>query len=1043
MKKINKKILAILMLVLTIFSTFQNFVFAEKLNESNLYSKGECGNHLQYWNADKNMWYYVTCYYTAYSEGGREYPAYCVNKEYPGVGEYDGYTVDITGLFDNVQLWRTVINGFPYKSASELGLDNDYDAYIATKQAVYSILYNRDVYSFYRGGDERGTKIVNAMAYMVNEGRNGTRTPSSANVTANKVGNLVEDGNYYSQTYSVSSIVDMSNYTITSVANLPEYCKITNINGNEQTTFNGGENFKIMIPKDKMTADINAVINVQAKCKTYPVFYGKTRIENTQNYLVTYDPYGDEIGRANFNVKMNTGKIQINKTDDETSQAISGVTFQLLKQDGTIVANATTNEQGIATFSALYQGKYILKETATNEKYILNNKQFDVDVIYNKTTTMDIENEHKKGDLKVFKVDKDNNRIVLGNVEFDLFSEEFNRIIGTYKTDVNGEIKINNLRIGNYKLIEKVTNKWYNLAEDTEIQVEWNNITNATIENELKKGQIKVVKIDTDNNEVKLAGVTFEVLDENKNVLEKIVTDENGEALTSKYPVRDFEKLTIRESETLENYVLTEESQTIVLQENQIQTATFQNEKKKGQIKVIKTDLDNKEIVIPNVEFKVYDEQNNIVDTLITDEKGEATSRKLPIDQKYKVQETKTGKWYVLQEEPQTVELKQDEITELHFTNEKKKGQVKVVKVDKDKKEVRIAGVEFKIYDEQNNIVDTLITDEKGEATSRKLPIDQNYRVQESKTLENYVLTEEPQTVVLKQDEIENLIFENEKIKGYISITKYSSENNKYSELAKGVKLEGAEFEIYDSNNNLVDTIITDKTGVAKSKELLKGRYTIKEIKAPLYYIVNENTFETEIINHRETVNVDITDDNVDIDVEVEKTGFVETQSEDTIYYDFKNIKNNSNVYLDTFVWKDTLPINALRLEKIFTGTWNQDLTYSVWYKTNLNDYRMIRENLNTNTNYEINFADIKLQVGEYITDYEFRFGKVDTGFMEQEAPRIYCRMLKNLPNGFIFTNTTKVYGTYFEKYTEDEDNWTTVVYDKDIQLTKLPRTGY
>ena len=77
-----------------------------------------------------------------------------------------------------------------------------------------------------------------------------------------------------------------------------------------------------------------------------------------------------------------------------------------------------------------------------------------------------------------------------------------------------------------------------------------------------------------------------------------------------------------------------------------------------------------------------------------------------------------------------------------------------------------IPGVEFKVYDENNNVVDTLITDENGEATSKRLPIDQEYTVQETKTLENYVLTEEPQTVILEEDQITDLTFTNEKKKG-------------------------------------------------------------------------------------------------------------------------------------------------------------------------------------------------------------------------------------------------------------------------------------
>ena len=150
----------------------------------------------------------------------------------------------------------------------------------------------------------------------------------------------------------------------------------------------------------------------------------------------------------------------------------------------------------------MYQGNYVLKEISTNPNYILSEKSFDVNVEYNQTNTQTITNEHKKGNIKVYKIDKDNKKVVLGNVEFKLYSEEFKKIIGTYYTDVNGELEIKNLRTGNYKLIETKTNKWYNLANDTEIKVEWDKETTKNIENELKKGQVKVIKVDKDNNEV-------------------------------------------------------------------------------------------------------------------------------------------------------------------------------------------------------------------------------------------------------------------------------------------------------------------------------------------------------------------------------------------------------------------------------------------------------------------------------------------------------------------------------------------------------------
>ena len=855
----GKKVIAILLLILTLCSTFSGFSFATEISEANLQDKGDCGYHLQYWNAEKNGWYYIITTFVTYQKDGVEYPAYCLNREYPGVGEYDGYTVDIDAVLDNVQIWRTIINGYPYKTPAELGVENKYDAFVATKQAVYSILYGFDPATRYRGGDERGTKIANAVVNIVNIGRYGNQTPSDGTITMRTSGSLYEEGNYWVQKFNVSSSVDMASYTVTSIANLPDGSIITNGNGIQTNSFTGSESLYLKIPKSSMNKDIsNAIINVQGKCKTYPVFYGKTRINATQNYAVTYDPFGDGVGRATLNVKTNTGKIQINKTDSDTSKPIQGVTFQLTKADGTVVANATTNSNGIATFSGLYQDNYKLTEISTNDNYVINKATFDVNVEYNKSTTRNITNDHKKGNLKIYKVDKDNHKIALGNVQFNLYSEEFQRVVGTYTTDVNGEISIKNLRTGNYKLIEKNTGKWYNLAEDTTVEVKWNTTEENTIENELKKGQVKVIKVDLDNKEVKLKGV------------------------------------------------------------------------------------------------------------------------------------------------------------------------------------------EFKVYDEDNNLVDTLITDENGEATSKRLRIDKKYIVKESKTLENYVLNETPQTVTLTQDQITDLTFKNELIKGYIRVIKVSKEDNKYNGDIKGTRLENAKFEVYDENNNLVDTLVTDENGEAITKELPKGKYTLKEVDSPDYYILTDEIFEAEIVKHQEIIDVEVENDNVDIDIEVNKTGFKETQSKDSIYYDFSNIHNKSNIALDNFTWSDSLPTNALRANKIYTGTWNEDLKYSVWYKTNLSDdYIMLKDGLSTLVNNEVKFTDATLQEGEFIIDFEFRFGIVKADFREVEQPRLYCDMLDDLPNGFIFVNHTKVSGNYKDIYVEDKDDWTTITYYKEIETTqKLPRTG-
>lgn len=588
-------------------------------------------------------------------------------------------------------------------------------------------------------------------------------------------------------------------------------------------------------------------------------------------------------------------------------------------------------------------------------------------------------------------------------------------------------------------MIETETNQWYDLMDDKTVKVEWNDANPTMVENELKKCQIKVIKVDKDNNEVKLEGVEFEVLDENDKVLETITTDANGEALTNRYPIRDFEKLKLRETKTLENYVLNDEEKTITLTENQIENITFENEKKKGQIKVIKVDLDDNEVTIPDVEFNVYDESGNIVDTLVTDENGEATSIRLPIDQEYKVQETKTGEWYVLNEEPQTAILEQDKITELNFENEKKKGQVRVIKVDLDDNKVLLEGVTFDILDENKNVVDTVTTDENGEATTEKLPIDQKYTVVEKETRKEYVLTEETQTVELQEDEITSITFENEKIKGYVEVTKVDSETKE--------TLDGAEFGIYNENDELIGTLKTDETGKAKSELIPYGEYYLKELDTgSVYYVLNENTYDFEIVNNYETVVLTIENDGVDIEVTVEKEGTTEIKQGERVDYVFSNVGNASNVYLEDFKWFDYIPTDYIRLEKMTTGTWNQELTYDVYYKTNMSeDYILFKEDLNTGENYDLDFTTVELLDNEYITETCFDFGKVDVGFKEDIMPTMQCGSVDTLKDGDTFTNHTKTVGVYYGITAEANSKWTTIVHIPEEMPkveTPLPRTG-
>ena len=200
--------------------------------------------------------------------------------------------------------------------------------------------------------------------------------------------------------------------------------------------------------------------------------------------------------------------------------------------------------------------------------------------------------------------------------------------------------------------------------------------------------------MDSENNKIKIPNVKFEVIDKNGKVLEEIITNEEGKAYTSKYPIRDYKSLYIKEKETDEKYILDNEIYEITLEENKVSNLVISNEKKKGKIKVVKVDKDNSEILLQGVEFNIKDSKGEVVQSIVTNDKGEAESNELPIGD-YFVEETKTKENYKLQNELYQVKIEYNNTTNLKIENEKKKGKIKIIKVDKENKEILLQGVEF------------------------------------------------------------------------------------------------------------------------------------------------------------------------------------------------------------------------------------------------------------------------------------------------------------------------------------------------------------
>lgn len=853
MIKIIKKILIILLLSIIFISYVSNIVKAVyEIKEASIVKIGEAPYHLKYYNESKKMYSYSVCSIVGYYKENKFYPAYCLNRDLHGVGYVNSYTVDIDNVIENNQVWRAVKNGYPYKTASEMGLESDYDAFAVTKFAVYCLLGQADINLYTADeNDAEGQAMLRALRNLVDIGRNQTDTFSDE-LKISKVTDLIEDGNYYSITYKVNAGNTISKYKIKSVSGLTNGELLTDVNGNIKTEFNSNEKFKIKIPKSNLSSDKNIDIEIESNLKNYPMFYGKTRISGTQDYLLTANSYQNLTANINIKLNLNTGKIIINKKDDETKQGIPDTTFEIYNSQKQNIGIYTTDKSGKIEIPNLYQDLYYAKEIKSNENYILNqDNEYSINVEYNKTSTIDIENEHKKGNLEILKVDKENNNITLGNVGFELYNDENGSLVGTYYTDENGKIEIKDLRIGNYKLKEISTNEWYNLAENQNLQIKWNETTKTQVEDELKKGQIKVIKVDKENNEIKIPNVVFEVQDSYGNLLEKIKTDQNGEAITSKYPLRDYPNLRLHEVETDEKYALENEIKEITLEENQI-------------------------------------------------------------------------------------------------------------------KEVKI---------------------------------------------------------------------ENEKIKGYIQIVKTSKDDNKINGTKKGEPLEGVKFEIYDTNGNTIQTLVTDSNGIAKSKKLEKGIYKVKEVETNEWYLLDQNIYEAEIKENKKTVILNIENVPANPDEEIEKKGPDEVFVDDEIQYNI-SLKNSGNVALDNFVWEDEIPTDFIRVTKIKLGTYNQDNSYNLYYKTNFSeDYILMLEDINTKTTEEIDFSK-ELSDNEFITNIKLDFGSVDIGFKSEEDTLIFAKVNSNVKSGDVFENKVCLQASFKGYNLSKSSNWKTRVYKV------LPLTG-
>lgn len=383
---------------------------------------------IQSWNGSE--WIYVTYSITNYvDEYGKKRVAYCVNPDRKGIGyisgEYSGYDVEVKNIIKDDRAWRVLTNGYPYKTPDELGVENDQDAYLTTKMALYAMLRNNnsdDIKRMYRAGEDRvagqdldeikrrGSKVIEAICKLVDVGNNGSSKMQFENcVSISKVGEFkvfAQDEKYCYQRMKVSSSVECTQYDIKGIKGFPREAKIADINGIEKTTFKGGDEFIIMVPKSNIIEDIAGLVEITATVRNYPIYYAECKEENLQNYYLCCDEYSKiNSVEGKVNVQIKKSDLHIQKIDKDDKLPIQGVEFSIKYKNGAEIGTFTTDENGDIFIRNIHQGEIVVKEIGCDEKYQIDSNEKIINIGYGENVSIVIENEKKKDTETVKKQD--------------------------------------------------------------------------------------------------------------------------------------------------------------------------------------------------------------------------------------------------------------------------------------------------------------------------------------------------------------------------------------------------------------------------------------------------------------------------------------------------------------------------------------------------------------------------------------------------------------------------------------------------------------
>ncbi|WP_304427844.1 collagen binding domain-containing protein [uncultured Clostridium sp.] len=603
-----------------------------------------------------------------------------------------------------------------------------------------------------------------------------------------------------------------------------------------------------------VAANATAVGRVSDKPQNDPVGILVRKVDaNTGN---ANSSIGKSLADAQFTVKYFAGEYADN-VNPETGGVTPTRTW-VLKTDNDGFCNLDdaykvsgdafyTNTQGRPT---LPLGTITIQETKAPVGYEINPEIFVRRITsqgsaesvntYNEPT---IEEIPVRKNLRLVKIDAVTG-VRLANAVFKITKEDGTEVMSV-TTNNQGIANITGLEFGKYFAQETQAPNGYviNSAKiPFTIDENTTDIIEITAPNNKIKGKIKVIK--TDGKTIRpLRGAKFGVFKKDNTKVGEITTGTDGTAITGDL---EFGEYYIQELEAPTGYLVNSTKYPVNITENaRVYEVGVTNNLLKGKIKVIKVDGENNR-PLAGAKFGVFKADNTKVGEITTGADGTAVTADLEFGEYY-IQELEAPTGYLVNRNKFPISIEENNrIYEVRVTNQIIKGKIKVIKIDGLNSQP-VKDAEFGVFKKDNTRVGTIKTGNDGTAITGDLPYGEYY-IQETKAPTGYLLNTTKFPINITENaRVYEVRVRNEVVMGKVKVIKQDKEIPSY-------KIKGVQFTIYDKAGTAVDTITTNDNGIAISKDLRYGEYTMRETKPANGYLANNTVYNITIDTHEQVV---------------------------------------------------------------------------------------------------------------------------------------------------------------------------------------------